>query len=118
MTCPGVAARPLGNQNWRALAVAGERPDIQANNEELLMSTSTGPRTTAHDLAVKATDFAEKVVDQVADATSDAASKAASLAGEAAHAATPYVEKAGESLEESAKMEASANPRPARPQGR
>jgi hypothetical protein len=55
------------------------------------MSTTTGPRSAAHDLAVKATDFAELVADKVADVTSDAASKAASLASEAAHAATPYV---------------------------
>ena len=66
------------------------------NDEEQLMSTTTGPRATAHDLAVKASDFAEKVEDKVADATSEAASKAASLASDAAHAATPYVERAGE----------------------
>ena len=66
------------------------------------MSRSTGPRSAAQDFAAKAGEIAELVADKVADATSEAASKAAHLAGGAAHAATPYVEKAGEQLEETA----------------
>ena len=65
-----------------------------ANVKEQLMSTTT-PRSAAHDFAAKATEIAEKVAHNVADVASDTASKAAALAGEAAHAATPYVEKAG-----------------------
>ena len=66
------------------------------------MSRSTGGRSAAQDLAVKAGEIAELVADRVADVTSEAASKAAHLAGEAAHAATPYVEKAGDQLEDTA----------------